>query len=378
MALPELMLPSSLPDFKADDFVITPEDMYAPVGRQIGQPRKRRLFTSVPRLVDASLEVSQAGLETFFGWYEGALLASANSFTARVAKIGAGVEYWEAFVLSYTAEHREGTNNHIITMKLRLRGTPSDSPPTPTSLATEFSAGLIAYLVTPDYMLTAEFSAGLELSETNGPSLAAEFIAHLYTEANGPQSGNPLDAEFLVHLEAYSGDLPSAALAVEFTAALEANAITDNPVAVEFAAGLELSYSTTGYISNPGAASVSGIFLGSRTNTASAQIEVRPDGTIYKRAVPTGAYVLHANWYAPTLAGVGSGLWVRYTVNTGATPSGDSTGVALSLSTIRLWNLSASYGQVKAGTGTIQIATDPDMVNVISSFTVSLDAENTP
>lgn len=378
MALPELMLPSSLPDFKADDFVITPEEMYAPVGRQIGQPRKRRLFTSVPRIVEASLEVSQAGLETFYGWYEGALLASANSFTARVAKVGSGIEYWEAFLLSYTAEHREGVNNHIITMKLRLRGTPSDLPPTSTSLSLEVAASLVAYLVTPDYQLSAEFSAGLELSESNGASLAAEFVAHLYTEANGPQSGNPLDAEFLTHLEAYSGDLPSAALSVEFTVALESSASTDNPVAVEFSAGLVLSYSTTGYVSNPGAASVSGIFLGSLTTDALAQIEVRPDGTIYKRAVPTGAYALHANWYSPTLAGVGNSLWVRYTVSTGTTPSGDAVGVALALSSIRLWYLSASYNQIRTGTGTVDIATDPDMTNIISSFTVSLDAENTP
>lgn len=377
MALPELLLPATLPPFKADDFVITPEEMYAPVARQNGQPRKRRLFVSVPRVVDASIETNQAGLETFFSWHETALQAGALPFSARVAKVGSGVEYWEAYVLGYTVEHREGANNHIITMKLRLKGQPSSSPPAATSLGVEFSGALTAYRETPDYALFVEFAAGLEFTSDQGASLGVEYIAHLYTEANGPQTGIPLDVDFFAHLEMYSGDAAFSALAVEFSAALEALAQNANPLAVEFSAGLALSLVSTGYVASPGALSATGILAGSLTQNAQAVVQVRSDGTIYKRQ-NTGAYTLHANWYTPLLAGVGTGKWVRFTVTTGAAPSAGSTGVALSLSSNREWSLSAAYGQAFAGTGLIEIATDPDITNVVSSFTVSLDAENTP
>jgi hypothetical protein len=376
MALPELMLPSSLPDFRAGDYVMVPEAMYAPVPRQAGIPRKRRLFTKVPRLLDASLETNQTGLETFYDWHEKALAAGSLPFTAKLAKVGSGVEYWKAYILSYTAEHHPGVNNHSITVKLRLHDDPSDTPPTSTTLGVEFSAALTAYRDTPAYALSVEFQAGLEASADTGPLLFVEFVSHLYTEANGPQSGNPLDVEFFAHLEVYSGDLPSAALAVEFAAALEAFAGSDNPLAVEFSAGLVASIATTGYVASPGALSAIGVIGNSITTPAQATVQVRSDGSIYKRA-NTGAFVLNGNWYSPTLAGVGSGAWIRLTAVSGTSPSGPALGTALSLASSQSWILSATAGLHLLFSGTIDVATDPDMTNIVSSFSVSLEADNT-
>ena len=273
MALPDVMLPSPLGDFKADSYVFSSEPMYAGVPRQTGPLRKRRVFTTAPRVLDAELETTQAGIEAFFLWHENVLKAGSLPFAAKLAKVGSGVEYWEARILAFTVEHKDGANQHVIGLKLRLFGDPSDTPPAGSPLAVEFGAALNAYLDTPAYMLSAEFGAALEASADVGALLSCEMVAHLYTEANGAEPTNRLDVEFVIALEVFSGDLPGADLSAEFAAALEALAYVNNDLSMEISAALTLTQDlTVGYVAAPANITVSGILPGAAGYTATARV----------------------------------------------------------------------------------------------------------
>ena len=382
MALPELLLPPTLPDFKAAGHTATPEKMYGAVERQGGTERKRRLYTITPRRLQAQLEVTQAQLEIFVDWHENTLKAGSEPFTAKVAKVGAGVEYWEAHCLSFTVDHQEGST-HLISLELRLKGTPSDSLPTLSSLGAEFLAGL-AVQVDGGYAygLSADFAAGLDVMINEGAALSAEFLARLDTVTSGALANPSLLAEFAAALDCYSIVGSSAALAAEFSAGLDAYTLDVPALAAEFTAALACSTmasSSLGY-RNPAAVSVYAVDAPYKQNVT-AELRLSPTGAVYTKEY-TLAYDLVDYFYSPATAGVAAGKWVKATL-----AAGDDTQLVPDAGISRQFNSTDSISWVmtaswldpnvpQQATLTILIANDPDFLDVISTFTADIGAEH--
>lgn len=382
MALPELLMPPTLPDFKAGGHKAKPEPLYGAVDRQGGASRKRRLFTSTPRRLEAQLEVTQAQLESFVLWHEEVLKAGSLPFAAKVAKVGPGVEYWEAYCLSFKVDHQEGST-HLLSLDLRLKGLPYATLPAASSLGVEFSLPLV-FEVTGGYAygLSAEFTAGLETLINEGAALSAQFLCRLDVECSGAVANPSLLAEFEASLEYYGIAGSSAELAAEFAAGLEIEILPVAQLTAEITTGLDFAVAvsgTLGYV-NPAAISVLADFAPFKTNVT-AILRLLPDGSVYTK-MHTAAYVLEDQFYSPITPSVAAGKWVKAVLVAGD----DSTlspvaGVARQFNTTDAlnWTLTASWigaPNYEAVTLTILIANDPDFLDVISTFTADLAAEH--
>ena len=105
MALPELLLPDGTPAFLADGHSIELTPMYADVPTRTGHDRRRRVYTVVPRVVSVGLQLTAAQMLAFHAWYEGALQAGAQRFSAQLANQGPGLLWWSArFAEPYSAD----------------------------------------------------------------------------------------------------------------------------------------------------------------------------------------------------------------------------------------------------------------------------------
>lgn len=381
MALPELLLPSSLPAFMASAHVLTPEGLYSQVPRMSGSDRRRRVWTSAPRILEASLEVTQAQLEDFYAWHEGPLRAGEVSFTAAVAKPGTGIEYWAANCLSFKVEHLAGSH-HRIDLRLRLRGTPESSPPTVSSMYAEVVVAL-DFAGNAEYLnlLTAEVLAGLEVTWVDGAALAAEAAMRLYTVFDGPSTTHTmLDAEVYVALEYPATIEPSAALDAEVSAGLLTTFLADILLTAEVSAGLLLTVGAgAGPVASPGSITEIGEALLPAQMASLITLQVWADGRVYTKDNDYGA-LYQFNWYEPTRADYSPTYWVKIgntlgfiTAATGPNAGGWHT---LDAGTVNvLWSLYRnSMGSTTDTAVLVQIASDPDGVNIVSSFTVTLTA----
>ena len=85
-------------------------------------------------------------------------------------------------------------------------------------------------------------------------------------------------------------------------------------------------------------------------------------------------------WVLPTGTGVGSAFWVKLTVGStiNTTPSGDSTGTVLALSSNRSWTFTNSSGTVEGqGTFTLTFYSDAGGTVVVGSGSGSWDVGQT-
>lgn len=381
MALPELYLPTTLPPFKADGHSITPEPLYAPVERHSGSSRRRRLYTSAPRKLDAQIEVTQAQLEDFTAWYETALAVGALPFTATVAKIGAGVEYWKAYCLAYKADHQEGST-HLLSLTLRLVGTPSDSLGTPTSLGAEVLAPITLEITGGyAYALFAEAVGELEFVGNMGAALAAEVRAPLAVVCSGALANPSLDAEAEAYLNLFTVALPSAALSAEASAALTFGALDVIALAAEVTAALACSVaapSGLGY-QNLAPISVDGTTDMYRQHSQ-ATIRLLPDGRVQSR-VNSSAYVDEGVFYNPATTAVASGKYVKATVVAGTasyvSPLPGTT-YQFAASGEVAWYVLSPWTEVPPVSRTVElqikVSNDPDHLDVLSTFNVTLTA----
>lgn len=382
MALPELLLPTTLPDFKAAGHRATPEPLYGAVERQGGTERKRRLYTSTPRRLQAQLEVTQAQLETFVDWHENTLKAGSEPFAAKVAKVGAGFEYWEARCLSFTVDHQEGST-HLISLELRLKGTPVDTLPALSSLAAEYTAGLSFQMEGGyAYGLSADFQAGLGVLINEGAALSAEFLARLDTETSGALANPSLLADYLAAVGFAVAAGASAALASEFSADLQLATLDVPQLAAEITAALACSVaasSSLGY-RNPAAVSVYAAEAPYKQNVT-AELRLSPTGAIYTKEY-TLAYDLVDYFYSPATAGVAAGKWVKALLAAGDdTQLVPDAGISRQFNSIDSvsWVMTASWlapNVPQQATLTILIANDPDFLDVISTFTADIGAEH--
>lgn len=80
------------------------------------------------------------------------------------------------------------------------------------------------------------------------------------------------------------------------------------------------------------------------------------------------------NWFFPNQVGAGNNYWIRLTVNSGATPTGSSTGVWLALTSTRTWTLSRTTVGITSADVTVAFATDASGTNIVMSFNVTMQA----
>lgn len=381
MALPELLMPGGLPDFKADSYTFTPDPLYAPVERHTGEARTRRLFLSVPGTVDASLEVSQAQLEELSAWYEGPLEGGALPFTAKLANIGSGFRWCKAFCLPYTTEHREGTS-HLLNLRLRLVGTAELVEPVPGTLASEAVCALYWEPVVESLTasLRSESVASLVITVLDGQLLSAECLCRLVTTFDGVPAGYTwLYSEVTIPLQGVWAVEPSAALDSEVLVSLLVSAETVESLTSEASISLSVTVEAVlGYVASPSAFLVEGYSEYPSKAAARATVELASDGTIRTR-VNTLAYEVHANWWAPTLAGKGVGHWGRLTVVAGDSSeiTGAAIGAWLDLTTSRAWTLTAgaTVSEIFGADVLLEVASDPDGITIVSTCSGTLGAE---
>jgi hypothetical protein len=138
MALPELLLPPGTPAFLADGHIVDLVPLHADVPMRTGHSRKRRVYTTAPRLVTVGLQLSQAQMVAFDAFFEGPLQAGALPFTAQVANLGPGLLYWQAtFEQPYSATPNDAAACWTVSAQLRLTGAGQASAPAATSMAAD-------------------------------------------------------------------------------------------------------------------------------------------------------------------------------------------------------------------------------------------------
>lgn len=130
MSLPELTLPDGTPAWLIAGHAIELTPLYADVPMRTGHERRRRVYTTVPRMVTVGLHLTAAQMLEFHQWFEGPMLAGAQRFSARVANQGPGLLWWSAlFVEPYTTTAGPKAASWRVHAKLLLTGSGSVTGP---------------------------------------------------------------------------------------------------------------------------------------------------------------------------------------------------------------------------------------------------------
>jgi hypothetical protein len=118
----------------------------------------------------------------------------------------------------------------------------------------------------------------------------------------------------------------------------------------------------------------------SDTEIAVANVAFEFDGDIM--ATATGTVVVDTitgdTWFSPRQAGAGSRYWVRATLSSGATPSGDlNTWLALDTPGGLSWEIGVSGNDTLSSTLLFEISSTAAGSNIVASGTVILTASST-
>lgn len=170
--LPELTLPAGTPAFLADTHSIELTPMYADVQMRTGHDRRRRVYTTVPRVVTVALQLTADQMLAFHTWFEGPLQAGVQWFSAQMANQGPGLLWWKArFFEPYTADASDGGWFKVSAKLLLVCDGSTTGPYTPNMTAGAVVAlSGTATLTAPAY-LTAD--ATIALLPTSYMSAAA-------------------------------------------------------------------------------------------------------------------------------------------------------------------------------------------------------------
>lgn len=131
MALPLIFLPAEIPLPLIAGFGISLGEQFDHVPALQGEGRKRRMFTTAPRIVQVSWLLTARQMQVFDAWAESDLDALANRFTVKLKRLGVGFEYWAAeWISPYTAEPIASPDAlWRVSGSLLLTGSPSDTAP---------------------------------------------------------------------------------------------------------------------------------------------------------------------------------------------------------------------------------------------------------
>jgi hypothetical protein len=98
MALPELKLPSGVPNFVAPSQAVEAFGAYAAVPMGSGHGRQRRIKRTAPRRVSVTSHLlTGAQMTALDAWFEDDLRAGALPFSAQLSNVGTGTLWWPAF-----------------------------------------------------------------------------------------------------------------------------------------------------------------------------------------------------------------------------------------------------------------------------------------
>jgi hypothetical protein len=106
---------------------------------------------------------------------------------------------------------------------------------------------------------------------------------------------------------------------------------------------------------------------------ATVTLEFDTDGDGSMQGNVTNAF----EWFSPVTPGIGTGYWIRLTVNSGTSPSGSAVGSWLQLSSARSWSLTRTTIGTFTGNYTLEIATDSGGTNIVASQTINMTAQVT-
>ena len=130
MALPELTLPDGTPAWLAEPHGVELVPQYADVAMRTGHHRRRRVYTTAPRLVQVGLQLTAAQMLAFHTWFEDSTQAGALPFSTQVANIGPGLLWWRAqFTEPYSADAGEAGASFRVSARLLLTGDGSAAGP---------------------------------------------------------------------------------------------------------------------------------------------------------------------------------------------------------------------------------------------------------
>jgi hypothetical protein len=188
MSLPDVLMPAALPYFLSEPHEVDLRSPYEDVPVSTGPHRRRRVTTTAPRDMRCALWLNQAQMLVFHRWFEHVLLAGTLEFTARVQKLGEGVEYWRARFLRREQEVPSSGYRWQVPCILRLTGDPSGTPPAITGMAMEIVVPLMARAaLTSSWAMAMEISVPLNARVDSG-GMAMEIgveLDALWGEATG-------------------------------------------------------------------------------------------------------------------------------------------------------------------------------------------------
>lgn len=163
MALPELTLPDGTPAWLADGHSIELVPLYADVTMRTGHSRRRRVYTTAPRLVAVGLQLTAAQMLAFHTWFEDVLQAGALPFSTQVANQGPGLLWWRAqFAEPYSADAGEAAASFRVSARLLLTGTGSTTGPYVPAMSAAIGIALAgSAAITAPMTLSADVSVAL-------------------------------------------------------------------------------------------------------------------------------------------------------------------------------------------------------------------------
>lgn len=185
--MPQIRLPAGTPCFLAAGHGITPDSVYADVRMRTGHARKRRIYTSAPRVVDVAWVLEAEQMTAVDAWYEDVLLAGERAFAAQVKAQGPGKLWWRArWVEPYEAEAMH-LGRWRVTGRLLLTGVGQVEDPYIPEMEVEFGAALTATAVlTVVPLLGVEFGAALTGTATPTDALWTQSGEFILTQNDEP------------------------------------------------------------------------------------------------------------------------------------------------------------------------------------------------
>lgn len=147
MALSQILMPDGTPAFLRDNHAIELFPIYGETPVQTGTPIVRRMWVSVPRIVDVALEINTSIKNAIDDWFENTLLVGERAFSAQVQNQGPGLLWWNCKFLAPPKTEFLGGDWWRLTGRLLLDGTGSVTGPVPTGLTGSVNIQLMASAV---------------------------------------------------------------------------------------------------------------------------------------------------------------------------------------------------------------------------------------
>lgn len=176
MALPELTPPAGLPCFLAAGHAIEVLPVFAHVEATTGHLRKRRVWTTAPRVQSVGWLLEASQMAAVHKWYRDDLLVGSRHFSARVMPEGGTPMWWEALWVEPFTASAMARGRWRVAGRLRLLGAPSLDGPVRTSFVATLRVGVTgsaAVDVTRRMRAVVEVSAGGSALPAAPPRLSA-------------------------------------------------------------------------------------------------------------------------------------------------------------------------------------------------------------